>query len=136
MDAALALAEEDSLRARREERYVRAALDRALHDLEDSKAELEDSKAELEGLRAKLEVAEALAVQASDSPPPVPDSSARPRNRALQKRAKNERRRRRALERSLSWRITRPLRVAHAALAHPRRGLRALVSARSRGSAQ
>ena len=136
MDAALAMAEEDRVRARREERYIRAALDRTLDELEDSKVQLEDSKAELEGSRAELEAARAVAVQPSEGPPATSHSSAGRRDRALRKRVKDERRRRRALGRSLSWRITRPLRVARAALAHPRRGLRALVAARSRGSAQ
>ena len=127
MDEALALAEEDRLRARREERYARAALDRALD--------------ELEGLRAELEAAGGVPHGAGDGAPAILglDSSGGRRDlmlRRAQERAESERSQRLALEQSLSWRITRPLRAAKAALARHGHQLRALASVGGRGAAR
>ncbi len=127
MDEALAVAEEDRLRARREERYARAALDRALD--------------ELEGLRAELQAGGAALHGAGDGAPAMLglDSSGGQRDLVLRRaveRAESERRARLDLEQSLSWRITRPLRLAKAALVGQRHRLRALASAGGQGPAR
>lgn len=125
LDTAVAVAEEDRARARREERYARAALDRALE--------------ELEGLRAEVEAGGAGLSPAAGADGGILslDSAGGRRDQALaraREQASDERRARIAIEQSLSWRITRPLRVSKGALAGPRHRLQALASARRRGS--
>lgn len=120
-DAALAVAKDDRDRARREERHARAALDRALDELEGIRAEVDAGDAGLGGPGGAIGM---LGL----------DSGAGRRDPALAKareEASDERRARIAIEQSISWRVTRPLRSGKVALAGPRRRLSAL---RSRGS--
>ncbi|MBA3421575.1 MAG: sulfotransferase [Thermoleophilaceae bacterium] len=126
-DEAVALARLDRDRARREERHARAALDRALEELEWTRGEMEAAGAALE--------------PAADGASPALglDYAGGQRERSVmraQAEAAHERRARVAIEESLSWRVTRPLRVAKGALAGPRGRLRAIASARRRGPAR
>lgn len=122
-DEAVALVRADRDRARREERRARAALDRVVEELEWMRGEIEAGGATLAGPADGASPALGLDYAGGQGDPAV---------MRVQAEAADERRARIAIEESLSWRLTRPLRVAKAVLAGPRARLRALVSSRRR----